>query len=394
MICWLNPATGLSGDMLLGALLDAGADLDAVRSAVADTGLTGWSLDAERVGVDGIQATKAVVETDDDATHRHASVLIEHVRRTSEPAVARLAERAVRAIAEVEGALHGEDPERVHLHEIGGLDTVVDTVGVAAALFSLGVEEVYSSPLGLGGHRVGTAHGVLPAPAPATARLLIGARIAGLDVAGETVTPTGAALVRAAGTRFAPPPEMVPTAVGHGAGTKRFPGRPNVLQVILGAPARERPEGPVARRLVQLEANLDDVTGELLGHLIDAALDRGALDAWAAPIVMKKGRPAHTLSLLVPSEGAADWRTWLLAETGSLGVRETEPLRFAVDRSWSEVTVHGRTIRMKHGPWGVKPEHDDIAAASAALGIPWRRIALEAHKAAFAQDTPAESGQE
>lgn len=386
MICWLQPTSGLSGDMLLGALLDAGADLDAVRAAVAATGLTGWSLDVERVVVDGVAATKAVVGTDDDATHRRAAELLDLVRRAEPAPVAALAERAVGLVADVEGALHDRDPAEIHLHEIGGHDTVVDTVGVAAALHSLGVEEVWSTPLGLGGASVRTAHGVLPAPAPATARLLVGAAVVGIDVAAETVTPTGAALVRAAGTRFDPPPAMTLRAVGHGAGTKRFPGRPNVLQVVIGervaAGGAGGPGGDrTVERLALLEANLDDVTGELLAHVVTTALERGALDAWATPVVMKKGRPAHTLTLLVAPGGertgagcVPEWREWLLRETGSLGVRESEVTRTSVPRSWTDVKVEGHRVRVKRGPWGAKPEHDDVAAAARATGLSWREV--------------------
>lgn len=381
MICWLQPHSGLSGDMLLGALLDAGADLEAVRQAVADTGLPGWRLERRQVDVDGIAAVKADVITEDDATHRDASTLIEFVRRAQPTSVAELAERAIRLIAEVEGGIHGKDPAHVHLHEIGGHDTVVDTVGVAAALQSLGVTEIYSSPLGVGAHRVRTAHGVLPAPAPATSQLLIGAKVTGIDVEAETVTPTGAALVQAAGTRFEPPPEMTLRAVGYGAGTKRFPRRPNVLQVLLGEAEAAPGQDSQRKALTVLETNVDDVTGELLGHLVETAVHEGARIAWVTPILMKKGRPAHTLSLLVKPEDRLVWTEWLLRETGTLGVRELPVTRTAAERSWENVTVEGHTVRMKRGPWGIKAEHDDVADAARSTGLSWREITRRAHEA-------------
>lgn len=381
MICWLQPVSGLSGDMLLGALLDAGADLEVVRQAITDTGLPGWRLEKREVDVDGIAAIKAEVITEDDATHRDASTLIEFVRRARPEPVATLAERAIRLIAEVEGRIHGKDPAQVHLHEIGGHDTVVDTVGVAAALHSLGVTAVHSSPLGLGGHRVRTAHGVLPAPAPATSKLLVGAKVTGIDVEAETVTPTGAALVQAAGTRFDPPPEMTLRAVGYGAGTKRFPKLPNVLQVLLGEPEADAAEDRQSRSLVVLETNVDDVTGELLGHLVEIAARDGARDAWVTPILMKKGRPAHTLSLLVRPEDRVAWTEWLFRETGTLGVRELPVTRTAVERSWETVIVEKHRVRMKRGPWGVKAEHDDVAEASRRTGLTWREITTRAHQA-------------
>ncbi|WP_219417941.1 nickel pincer cofactor biosynthesis protein LarC [Pseudonocardia nigra] len=369
MIIWLNPFSGISGDMLLGALLDLGAPLDGVRAAVASTGLTGWTLDAERVTRAGVSATRAVVTVDDDATERHATELLAHVERAD----AELAARAVRMIADVEAGIHGSDPAEVHLHEIGGLDTVVDTVGVAAALRLLGVTEVHCGPVALGSGTVATRHGVLPVPAPATAALLAaaGAPVTGAGT-GETVTPTGAALLVAADARFGPVPAMTLQRVGYGAGGRDPADRANVLQALLGAPV-----GASAAMTV-LETNVDDVTGEVLGHLVGRLLDAGAADAWLTPIVMKKGRPAHTVHVLVAPEHAPDCERIVLEETGSLGVRRGTVNRMALPRRTSTVDVDGQPVRVKHGPWGAKPEHDDVAAAAAALGLPLREVARRA----------------
>jgi pyridinium-3,5-bisthiocarboxylic acid mononucleotide nickel chelatase len=369
LILWLNPFSGISGDMLLGALLDLGAPLDGVRAAVARTGLDGWELGAERVTRGGIGATRAVVEVTDTATERHAGELLAHVERAGlEVAVA-----AVRVVAEVEAGIHGIDPARVHLHEIGGLDTVVDTVGVAAALDLLGVTELHCGPLALGSGTVATRHGVLPVPAPATAALLAraGAPVVGAGE-GETVTPTGAALLVAAGTRFGPLPAMTLGSVGYGAGGRDPAGRANVLPALLGgASGRGEP-------MLLLETNVDDVTGEVLGHLVARLLDAGAADAWLSPIVMKKGRPAHTVHVLVAPEHAAGCERVVLAETGTLGLRRTPVDRAALPRHTTTVDVEGHPIRLKHGPWGVKPEHDDVAAAAAALDLPLREVARRA----------------
>jgi uncharacterized protein (TIGR00299 family) protein len=284
-----------------------------------------------------------------------------------------VAARAVREIAEVEAGIHGIDPDRVHLHEIGGLDTVVDTVGVAAALELLGVAEVHCGPLTLGSGTVVTRHGVLPVPAPATAALLAraGAPVVGAGE-GETVTPTGAALLLAVGARFGPLPAMTLQAVGYGAGGRDPAGRANVLQAMLG-------DAPVqGERMLLLETNVDDVTGEVLGHLVGRLLDAGAADAWLSPIVMKKGRPAHTVHVLVAPERAAACERIVLAETGSLGLRRTSVDRAALPRRTTTVDVGGHPIRLKHGPWGVKPEHDDVAAAAAALDLPLREVARRA----------------
>lgn len=369
MIVWLNPFSGISGDMLLGALLDLGAPLDEVRAAVAATGLSGWELRAEHVTRGGLAATRAVVEVNDTATERRAAELLAHVERAGTGVAA----AAVRAIAEVEARIHGTDPAQVHLHEIGGLDTVVDTVGVAAALDLLGVTEVHCGPLALGAGTVTTRHGVLPVPAPATAALLAaaGAPVVGAGD-GETVTPTGAALLVAVGARFGPLPAMTLRGVGYGAGGRDPADRANALQALLGESA-----GAV-NDMVLLETNVDDVTGEVLGHLAARLLDAGAADAWLSPIVMKKGRPAHTVHVLVAPELAADCERIVFAETGSLGLRRSSVDRPALPRHTSTVEVDGHAIRLKHGPWGTKPEHDDVAAAAAALDLPLREVVRRA----------------
>jgi pyridinium-3,5-bisthiocarboxylic acid mononucleotide nickel chelatase len=369
LILWLNPFSGISGDMLLGALLDLGAPLAGVRAAVARTGLDGWQLTAERVTRGGIGATRAVVEVTDTATERHAAELLAHVERVG----SEVAAAAVRAVAEAEAGIHGIDPAQVHLHEIGGLDTVVDTVGVAAALDLLGITALHCGPLALGSGTVATRHGVLPVPAPATAALLAraGAPIVGAGE-GETVTPTGAALLVAAGARFGQLPAMTLRGVGYGAGGRDPAGRANVLQALLGS------DSGTVEPMLLLETNVDDVTGEVLGHLVGRLLDEGAADAWLSPIVMKKGRPAHTVHVLVTPERAAGCERIVLAETGSLGLRRTSVDRAALPRHTTTVDVEGHSIRLKHGPWGVKPEHDDVAAAAAALDLPLREVAHRA----------------
>jgi uncharacterized protein (TIGR00299 family) protein len=386
---WLNPATGISGDMLLGALLDLGADLAQVRAAIAATGLDGWQLEARRVDRGGLQATRAVVTVTDRSTGRPAAELRALVARARPASVAALAGRAVTAIAEVEGRLHGVDPERVHLHEIGGHDTVVDTVGVAAALHLLGVTGLGCGPLAMGAGTVRTAHGELPLPAPATAALLAraGAVLVPSGIAGETVTPTGAALLLAAGARFGPVPALALRRVGYGAGARELPDRPNALQVLAGAPVADRVED-----LVLLETNVDDVTGEVLGHLLGRLLTAGAADAWLTPIVMKKSRPAHTVHVLVGDAGADECERIVLTETGSLGMRRHRVSRRALPRETLRVTVDGHPVRVKRGPHGVKPEHDDVAAAAGALGLPLRTVAERARAAGGSADLEGELG--
>lgn len=373
MICWINASTGLAGDMLLAALIDAGAPLEEVRAAITATGLDGWELSAERVTDQGLAATSIDVRVTDTAAQRHAADLIEMASRATPPPVASLAVAALTAIAEAEAAIHGSDPATVHLHELGGHDTLVDIVGTAAALHALGVTDLVSAPLPLGTGRIATAHGVLPAPAPATLTLLRGAAVTGTDIAGETVTPTAAALLTAFGTRYGPPPPMTLHQTGYGAGTRRLPDRPNVASVTLGSA-----EAPSEEAVIVLETNLDDVTGETLAHVITRALAEGARDAWATPAVMKKGRPGYVLHALAVPADAARVQQLILAETGSLGIRRTVTSRAVLPR-WSQtVVLDGVPVRIKHGPHRAKPEHDDLVSAAAQLGLPLRTVAERA----------------
>ncbi|HET6707048.1 nickel pincer cofactor biosynthesis protein LarC [Amycolatopsis sp.] len=369
-ICVISPFTGLAGDMLLAALVDASAPLERIRSAVAASGLADWDLRVESLLTHGLMAARARVAVTDEATSRSAAELIAMAGRVEPAPVAEWAVTALRAIAEVEGRLHGEAPERVHLHELGGHDTLVDVIGVCAALDALEVSTVYCGALPLGTGTVRTAHGLLPCPAPATAALLRGVRTVGSDLVGETVTPTAAALLKAVEARFEPPPEFSLRATGYGAGTRTLPDRPNITVVHLGETAAAG-----HRTLVVLETNLDDVTGEVLGHVVGELLAAGALDAWISPVTMKKGRPAHVLHVLAAPEHAARLGDLVLAETGSLGLREYPVRRTALARETETVDVLGVPVRRKRGPHGAKPEHDDVVAAARELGLPARVVA-------------------
>jgi uncharacterized protein (TIGR00299 family) protein len=389
VILWLNPFSGISGDMLLGALLDLGAPLDTVRAAVASTGLTGWELTAGPVRRAGLTARQARVRVDDDAPARRAADLLTLARAAVPAAAGRLAAAAITALAEAEGRIHGIPAAEVHLHELGGVDTIVDTVGVAAALDALRVSAVWSAPLALGAGVIDMHHGQFPAPAPATVALLDGASVIGTATAGETVTPTGAALLHAAGCRYGPMPAMRVARSGYGAGARDVPGRPNVLPALLGEPLDEaldvppgqRPEDAAAgdtETLIMVETTVDDVTGELLGDLPALLLGAGALDVWITAVTGKKGRPAHVITALCRPGAAGPVQARLLAETGSLGARRHPVQRRALSRQAAEVTVQGHRIRVKIGPYRAKPEHDDVAAAALATGLPRRDVAEQA----------------
>ncbi|KOX28254.1 hypothetical protein ADK67_11990 [Saccharothrix sp. NRRL B-16348] len=382
--------------MLLAALVDAGAPLDAIRAAVADTGLTGWDLAVDPVLTHGLTGRRAVVSVSDDATSRKAGELIAMAGRVRDRAVADTAVAALRAIAEVEGRLHGEEPDQVHLHELGGHDTLVDIVGVAAALRALDVRAVHCEALPIGAGSVRTAHGVLPCPAPATSALLRGARVVGTTLSGETVTPTAAALLLAIGADYGLAPEMRLTATGYGVGTRTLPDRPNVAVVRLGdrvAADREAVERETVdvRDLVVLETNLDDVTGEVLGYVVALLLDSGALDSWITPATMKKGRPGHVLHALVEPEAADGIERRMLVETGTLGVRRATVRRTALPRTADTVHVRGMPVRRKHGPHHGKPEYDDAVTVARRTGLPLRAVLAEAAEKTAADSTSADS---
>jgi hypothetical protein len=380
VILWLNPFSGISGDMLLGALLDLGAPLDAVRAAVASTGLTGWELTAGPAQRAGLAACQARVRVDDDVPARRAAELLTLARAAVPAAAGRLAAAAITALAEAEGRIHGVPAAEVHLHELGGVDTIVDTVGVAAALDALGVRAVWSAPLALGAGVIEMRHGQFPAPAPATVALLDGAQVTGVAGAAETVTPTGAALLRAAGCQYGPMPAMLVAGSGYGAGARDVPGRPNVLPALLGEPLGDESAGEAdsTETLIMVETTVDDVSGELLGDLPGLLLGAGALDAWITAVTGKKGRPAHVVTALCRPGRADPVQARLLAETGSLGARRHGVQRRALPRQQAEVTVQGHRIRIKIGPHRAKPEHDDVAAAALATGLPRRVLAEQA----------------
>jgi pyridinium-3,5-bisthiocarboxylic acid mononucleotide nickel chelatase len=375
-VAWVHAFAGVAGDMLLGALLDAGADIDEVRTAIARLDVPGWALDREQVTRGGLAATRAVV-TAPDATHRRTWQEIE-ARLAKSELVERVRDRASATfalLAEVEGRLHGVAPADVHFHEVGALDAIVDVVGVTAALESLDVDRLVAGPVHVGTGTVHTAHGILPNPAPATLGILAarGLQLVGEPIDVELATPTGVALLGALAVGSGPLPPMRPLVVGYGAGSRELGDRPNVVQVVIGESADVDVDS-FDEDLVELAANLDDATGEVLAHTVSALLASGAVDAWITPIVMKKGRPAHTVHALCAPYTVSAVSTRLLAETGSLGVRATRLRRRALARDDVVVDLDGLPLRVKRTATRLKVEHDDAVAAAAALDLPLREV--------------------
>lgn len=372
--------------MALASLLDAGADFEAVLSGLRSLPVGGWDLSRRPTKRAGLVATELVVEVEEDGTARtwsdvaqildSASALPERARRR--------AHRVFSALAAAEGRVHGMAPEKVHFHEVGSTDAVLDIVGTCLALESLGIDAVYASAVALGTGTIRSHHGELPNPAPAVLELLRGAPVHGTGEHHELTTPTGAALLVALSESFGPLPALRVTATGYGAGSHDTPGGPNVLQAVVGELSGPGPvDGASPRQLCVLEANVDDVTGEVLAHTLGKLLLAGALDAWAVPVVGKKGRPAQVLCALADPEHLAALAHVVMEETGALGVRRHEVERWALERKWVEVNVRGEVVRVKVGPYRAKAEYDDCARAAAALGVPLREVArLAEHQAA------------
>lgn len=393
-VAWWHCFAGISGDMALGSLVDAGADLAAIERELVGLPVGGWALEERSVQRGGLAATQVVVhvqETSVVRTHAHIVGLLTEARlprRAQERALAVFAR-----LADAEGRIHHRPPAQVHFHEVGGTDAIVDVVGTCVALELLGVDEVRASPVAQGTGMTRSAHGLLPNPAPAVVELLAGAPTYGTDVTVELTTPTGAALLAALCAGWGPMPPMVVRRVGRGAGSRDLDGLPNALQVVVGeATAASSASHPVTL----LETNLDDVTGELLGHTVQALLAAGALDAWVTPVVGKKGRPAQVVSLLAAPELAGTLRDLLVAETGTLGVRSATLERWASSRTTTTVEVAGQPVRVKRSAARVKAEHDDAARAAARTGLPAREVARRAEAAALAGEErpPGEQGQD
>lgn len=386
---WFHCFAGTAGDMTMAALVAAGADPLEVVQIVGALPLDGYALTFERVQRCGVGATQALVgvhEHDDGhAPHRPYA----HIRAVLDTAdlPARVRERAhrvFRALAEVEAAIHGTSVDEVEFHEVGSVDAIVDVVGACAALEVLGVDRIVCSPISVGTGTVRAAHGVLPNPAPAVVALLAGRGAPSVGVAEpmELATPTGVALMTALADEFGPMPAFQVSAVGYGAGSRDTPGRPNVVQVVLGTEPPTAVAAGGAQPVQLFETNVDDATGEVIAHTIAALLSAGAHDAWATPIVMKKGRPAHTVHALCdPSLGAAI-SALLLRETGSLGVRGALLQRWPQQRDERTVMVDGHAIAVKVAAGRVKVEHDDASRAAAALGLPLREVLRRAAEAA------------
>jgi hypothetical protein len=403
-LLYVDAFSGASGDMLLGALLDAGLPESLLREVLAHLPLDGYELHVRREKRKGIQGTRAEVRlTDKPQGHGeghgagHSHVPTRHLGEIEALiAAAQLPGRAAewagivfQRLAEAEAKVHGTTVQEVHFHEVGAVDAIVDIVGVCAGLALLGVDRVRSSPLPMGYGYVEVAHGRLPVPAPAVVELMRGVPTRDCPETGELTTPTGAAILVGLAEGFGPMPPMVPQAVGYGAGSREGQRVPNLVRVVLGQPCQAGAEEEDSVWL--LEANLDDATGETLGAATAALLGAGALDVWLTPATMKKGRPGVVLACLAEDAARPAVEEAVFRETGSFGVRRTRVERAKLAREHVTVETPYGAVRMKVGRRAgkvvtAKPEYEDCLRLAGEKGVAFRAVYEAARRQASSSE--------
>jgi uncharacterized protein (TIGR00299 family) protein len=393
-IVYFDCASGASGDMLLGALVDLGLPLDDLRGELAKLKLEGFSLESRRVHRSGLHATKVDVVVahghghghDHGHTHRGLLEIVALLDASAlDAAVKERAAGLFRRLAEVEAAVHGVPPEDVHFHEVGAMDAIVDVVGGVIGLHWLRADRFVASALNVGTGTVTMSHGTFPVPPPATALLVRGVPVYGAGE-GELLTPTGALLVTGFASAYGPLPLLRPEAVGHGAGSRDAAGRPNVLRLIVGEAVDDQAGDGEA--VLVLETEVDDTPPQLLAPVMDRLLAAGALDAYLTPIHMKKGRPGILISVLAEPARREALEEVLFRGTTTLGVRRQEWRRSVLDRAWTTVETPYGKVRLKIGRRGgqvynVQPEFEDCERAASASGAPLKDVwaaALSAYR--------------
>jgi uncharacterized protein (TIGR00299 family) protein len=395
---YLDCFSGASGDMMLGALLDLGLPLDALKSALGSLAVDYADVTAERVSRAGVSATKFRLREfpKDEAqpaphAHYHLKGIINKIRRSAlKPESQERAVHLFERLAEAEAAIHDTPMEKVHLHEVGALDSIIDIVGAVYGFDWFGIDDIVSSPLNVGGGTVRCAHGDFPVPAPATARLLAGVPVYGNGTS-ELVTPTGALLVTGYARAFGPLPPMRIEAMGYGAGDHDPKGSPNVLRILRGdrADAASEPDRRSlgeGGRVVKIECEIDDMNPQLFGPLMDGLLAGGALDVFYTPVQMKKNRPGTLVTVIAPTDRRHPLTDLLFKESTTIGVRYEEMSRTVLDRATETVTTPYGDVRFKVArrdgqELNASPEFDDCARLAAEHGVSIKTVQAEAVKA-------------
>jgi pyridinium-3,5-bisthiocarboxylic acid mononucleotide nickel chelatase len=379
---------GAAGDMIVGALIDAGADFESLNKALNSLGVDGYTLSSEKINKHGTMATKFDVHLDEQHhhPHRHLRHVVEIIEAGDlSPAVKAASLETFRRIAEAEAEVHGTTIEKVHFHEVGAVDSIIDIVGTHLALEQLNVDRIVSSPLHVGAGTVECAHGIMPVPAPATALLLRGVPNYGGDVQGELVTPTGAALIAQLAESFGPMPLMNTSAIGCGSGTKDIPDRPNIIRVMLGE-SEEQETG--TETITVIEANIDDMNPELFPSLMNDLLENGARDVFITPILGKKGRPAHVITVLVDEPLVTVVADTLFLGSTTLGLRIRREQRMTLKREWRKVKTAWGIVDIKVGSHKgtvstTAPEHDSCAEIAGKAGVTIREVYESAYASAI-----------
>jgi uncharacterized protein (TIGR00299 family) protein len=375
-LAYLDCFSGVSGDMLLGAIIDCGITVDDLRGELTKLRLDGYKLSARKVTRAGLAATQAVVEVAGAPAPRTLGDVLEIIDNSGLPREDReKGARIFQRLAEAEAKVHGETVETVHLHDVGAVDAIVDVMGTLAGLRLLDAHELFASPLPAGAGAVDGPHGKLPVPAPATLELLSQARaplLAADGATGELVTPTGAAIITTMASFERPP--MTLERAGYGAGSRDIEGRPNVIRIWLG----ERIDGGV-RQMVLVETNIDDMTGEMLGYARDELLEAGAADVWFTSIQMKKGRPGVMLSVICSEAQEEAVARLLLRETSTLGVRVRPVHRWEAERELLEFesSLGPAAVKVKRLPGEpptVAPEYEACRRLAEATGLPLAEV--------------------
>ncbi len=389
-VAYLDCVSGISGDMTLGALVDAGVDLDVINRGIASLNLPGCRLVAQEVKKKGFRATQITVEHEPEHKHRHLHHIVEMIDGSSLTESQRtLAKRIFQRLAEAEAKVHGTTIEKVHFHEVGAVDSIADIVGSAIGWDVLGVEKIVASPVPTGTGFVKIAHGRCSVPAPATAELLKGIPLVELPIEGELTTPTGAAILSAMAESYGPMPSMRIERIGLGAGQKDLEEQGNVLRLVLGEAVETAAD---TRDLIWvLETNLDDATGESIGYCIERLWDAGALDVYSTPIQMKKNRPGVVLTILCPGSQLQEMEAILFRETTTLGVRRWQASRRKLQRKPHEVDtpwgkVLGKLGWFEGGAANFAPEYDSCSQVALENNVPLRSVYDAACKAFDAEN--------
>jgi pyridinium-3,5-bisthiocarboxylic acid mononucleotide nickel chelatase len=378
-VAYFDCFSGISGDMTLGALVDAGCSIDVLRTGLEGLSLPGWQLTSEKVWKNGMAATYVKVKAADTQTHRSLTTILEILEKSDvAPQAKKRASDIFRRLGEAEATVHDVPLEKIHFHEVGAIDAIVDIVGACIGFEELGFESFSCSPLNVGGGTAKMAHGVLPVPAPATARLLMGKPTYSNGVQKELVTPTGAAIVSTLCQNFGPQPAMKISAIGYGAGTIDLESQPNVLRIMAGEIAGQRIEGHGGTIRV-LEANIDDMSPQIFGYLLEKALGAGALDVFGTPVQMKKSRPGTLITILCQPEDEQKFQEMLFAETTTLGVRSHLVERHALPREVVKVATRFGDVRMKVSRSAdrlrhASPEFDDCRKLAEEKNVPLQEV--------------------